>query len=180
MRSVLDNLFMDWNICLCAEIFICVLHIRATVIFCWQSRLFLNCTEKASVFTEKASVSTEKTPVFTKTHFSKEYAYIRESDTIPRKMFVFLRKSNTFLQRNLIHSEKLRVFAENGWPIRAIVKKRRPRVSSFLNKLHLTVFAWLGARSVEGRRITTVWAGLNAFRKHFGKYFWSSFPTTIT
>ena len=33
MRSVLDNLFMDWNICLCAEIFICVLHIRATVRF---------------------------------------------------------------------------------------------------------------------------------------------------
>ena len=120
---------------------------------------------------EKASVSMEKTPVFTKTHFSKEYAYIRESDTIPRKMFVSLRKSDTFLQRNLIHSEKIRVFAENGWPIRAIVKKRRPRVNSFLNKLDLPVFAWLGARSVEGRRITTVWAGLNAFRKHFGKYF---------
>ena len=103
--------------------------------------------------------------------FSKEYAFIRESDTIPQKMFVFLRKSNTFLQRNLIHSEKIRVFTENGWPIRAIVKKRRPRVNSFLNKLHLTVFAWLGARSVEGRRITRVWAGFDAFRKHFGKYF---------
>ena len=86
-------------------------------------------------------------------------------------MFVFLRRSNAFLQRHLIHSEKIRVFMENGWPIRAIVKKRRPRVNSFLNKLHLTVFAWLGARSVEGRRITTVWAGLDAFRKHFGKYF---------
>ena len=124
--------------------------------------LFLNCTEKASV-------STEKTPVFTKTHFPKEYAYIRESPTIPQNMFVFLRKSDTFLQRNLIHSEKIRVFAENGWPIRAIVKKRRPRMNSFLNKLHLTVFAWLGARFVEGRRITRVWAGFDAFRKHFGK-----------
>ena len=94
---------------------------------------------------------------------------VYESDTIPRKMFVFLRKSNTFLQRNLIHSEKLHVFVENGWPIRAIVKKRRPRVNSFFNKLHLTVFAWLGARSVEGRRITRVWAGFDTFRKHFGK-----------
>ena len=115
---------------------------------CWQPQLFLNCTEKASVFTEKASVftekasvftekasvSTKKAPVFTKTHFYKEYACIRESHTIPRKMFVFLRKSNTFLQRNFIHSEKIGVFPENGWPIRAIVKKRRPRVNSFLNK----------------------------------------------
>ena len=135
--------------------------------------MFLNCTEKASVFTEKASVftekvsvSTKKTPVFTKTHFSKEYACIRESDTIPQKMFVFLRKSNTFLQRNMIHSKKIRVSAKNGWPIS---KKRRPRVYSFFNKLHLTVFAWLGARSVEGRRITRVWAGFDAFRKHFGE-----------
>ena len=99
------------------------------------------------------------------------YACIQESDTIPRKMFVFLRKSNTFLQRNLIHSEKLRVYAENGWPIRAIVKKRRPRVNSFLNKLHLTVFAWLCARCVEGRRIARVWAGFDAFGKNFSKYF---------
>ena len=86
-------------------------------------------------------------------------------------MFVFVRKSDTFLQRNLISTEKLRIFAENGWPIRAIVKKRRPQVNSFLNKLGLTVFAWLGARSVEGRRSATVWAGFDAFRKHFGKYF---------
>ena len=86
-------------------------------------------------------------------------------------MYSSLRKSDTFLPRNLIHSEKLRVFVENRWPMRAIVKKRRPRVNSFLNKLHLTVFAWLGARFVEGRRIATVWAGLDAFRKHFGKYF---------
>ena len=146
---------------------------------CWQPQLFLNCTEKASVFTEKASVftekasvSTKKTPVFTKTHFSKEYACIRESDTIPQKMFVFLRKVTRFYRET-------RVFAENGWPIQPNVKKRRPRVNSFLNKLHLTVFAWLGARSVEGRRITRVWPGFDAFRKHFGKYYWSSFPTTI-
>ena len=71
----------------------------------------------------------------------------------------------------MIHSEKIRVFAENGWPIRVIVKKRRPRMNSFLNKLHFTIFAWLGARFVEGRRITRVWAGFVAFRKHFGKYF---------
>ena len=32
MRSVLDNLFMGWNICLRAEIFICVLHMRVTVV----------------------------------------------------------------------------------------------------------------------------------------------------
>ena len=86
-------------------------------------------------------------------------------------MFVFLRKSNVFLQRNMIQSEKIRVFAANGWPIRDIVKKRCPRVNSFLNKLRLTVFAWLGARSVEGGRITTVWGGSVAFRKHCGKYF---------
>ena len=84
-------------------------------------------------------------------------------------MFVFLRKSNAFLQRSMIQSEKIRVFAENGGPIRDIVKKRCPRVNSLLNKLRLTVFAWLGARFVEGRRIATVWAGLDAFRKHFGK-----------